>query len=200
MVNHNVRAELMEAFKNYIKQFPNYSPRTFEEIRPFLEVKEVNRGGYLLKIGKVCKDILFVEKGLFRVYYLDNGKEITRCFCKENSIVTSYFSLIHLEASEYAIQAVENSRVIRLPYRTLQDFYIKDLFWQQVGRITLEKEYLFTECQHRSQSVLSATDRYLQFMEKESALLQRIPLSYLASYLQIAPETLSRIRSKVARN
>lgn len=187
----------MEAFKNYIKQFPHYRPEIFEDVLQFLEEKHIEAGDYFLRQGKICKEIAFIEKGLLRLYYLKEEKEITTCFCKENTITCSYKSLITNSASEIAIQAIEPSKLIVFSYDSLKVLFEKALFWQQVGRLAAENEFINAECHNRFLTDLSATDRYKEILESDSDLLQRVPLNYLASYLQIAPETLSRIRKKI---
>lgn len=189
----------MEAFKNYIQQFPHYKPKLFENILPFLSIKKIEAGEYFLRQGKTCRNIAFIEKGLMRIYYLNDGKEITTCFCKENTLTCSYKSLITKTPSDMSIQAIEPTEVIVFSYEALQKLYEKELFWQQVGRIAAENEFINTECHNRFISDLSATERYKDILENDSSLLQRIPLSYLASYLQVAPETLSRIRKRIIR-
>jgi CRP-like cAMP-binding protein len=190
----------MESFKAYLQQFPHYTPTVFEDILPFLSIKELDAGDFLLREGKRCTEIAFVEKGLLRLFYLHDGKEVTKCFCKEQTITTSYSSLVTQQASDLAIQAIEPTRLIVFSYNSLQKLYRQDLFWQQVGRLAAENELITTECHHRFLRDLSATERYKQVLENDSELLQRVPLNFLASYLQVAPETLSRIRSKLVRN
>jgi len=187
----------MKAFNKYLQQFPHYTPEVFEKVRPYLTRKELSAGAYFLQQGKTAKNIGFIEEGLLRLYYLNDGKEVTTCFCKENTITTSYGSLITNKESDIAIQAIEPSKLIVLSYEALQRLYEHDLFWQQLGRLAAENEFLITESHHRLLRDLSATDRYLHILEKENELIQRVPLNYLATYLQIAPETLSRIRRKI---
>lgn len=189
----------MEAFNKYLQQFPHYSPNAFESVLPHLSKKELKPGAFFLHDGKTSKHIAFIEKGLLRLYYLNDGKEITQCFCRENTIATSYRSLITQQKSDIAIQAIEASTLIILSYESLQLLYKESLFWQQVGRMAAENEYIITECHNRLVNDLSATERYLQILEQDNELLQRVPLNYLATYLQIAPETLSRIRNKISR-
>ena len=71
----------MEALNKYLKQFPHYHPKVFDDILPFLSVKEIAEEDYFLRHGSVCREIGFVEKGLLRLYYLNDGKEVTNCFC-----------------------------------------------------------------------------------------------------------------------
>ena len=190
----------MESFNNYLKQFPHYTSEVFETVLPYLSIIEIEAGEYFLSHGKICRHIAFIEKGLFRLFYLNDGKEVTNCFCKEQTITTAYSSLITHQESGIAIQAIEDSKLIVLSNDSLQKLYKEDLFWQQLGRIAAENEFITTECHNRFLRDLSAKDRYRKMLEDDGELLQRIPLKYLASYLQIAPETLSRIRNKLAHN
>lgn len=190
----------MEAFQNFLKLFPNYSEDLFDELSPYLSVRELEKNDYFLKEGQTCKQLAFIKKGMVRIYYLHDGKEITKCFCRENSITCSYSSMISQTPSGSAIQAVEDTTLITISYSSLQELYKKNMFWQQMGRIAGEQEYIVEESHNRSMRDLSASDRYKDILENDSELLQRVPLNHLASYMQVAPETLSRIRKKFARN
>ncbi len=189
----------MDAFNKYLQQFPHYTPSVYENAYPFLSEKTIESGSFLLQQGKISRNIAFIEKGLLRQYYLNDGKEVTNCFCRENTITSSYKSLITQQESDIAIQAVEESKLIILSYDSLQKLFKKDLFWQQVGRLTAENEFITSESHNRFLRDLSATDRYLHILNNDKELLQRVPLNHLATYLQIAPETLSRIRNKIMR-
>jgi len=189
----------MESFKKYINQFPHYKSGVFEDVLPFLSVENIEPGDYFLRQGKTCKRIAFIEKGLMRLYYLNDGKEVTTCFCKENTITCSYKSLITNTPSELSLQAIEPCKLVVFTYDALQKLYEKDLFWQQVGRLAAENEFINTECHNRFLNDLSATEKYMEILENDAELLQRVPLNYLATYLQVAPETLSRIRKKITR-
>lgn len=189
----------MESFNKYLKNFPHYTPKAFEGVLPHLSIKELEAGEYLLFHGKICRHIAFIESGLLRQFYLNDGKEVTNCFCKENTISTSYSSLITQKESEIAIQAIEPTRLIVMSNDSLQKLYNEDLFWQQLGRIAAQNEFVNTESHNRFLRDLSATERYRQMLENDNTLLLRVPLNYLATYLQVAPETLSRIRNKLAR-
>ncbi len=189
----------MSALKKYLQQYPHYMPSVYEKARPHLSTIQLKPGEYFLQHGKISRTIGFIEEGLLRMFYLHDGKEVTNCFCKENTITCSYRSLITRQESDFAIQAIEDSTLTVFSYDSLQELYEKDLFWQQVGRIAAENEFINTECHNRFLTDLSATERYLQLMDQESDLFQRVALNHIASYLQVSPETLSRIRKKISR-
>ena len=112
----------------------------------------------------------------------------------------SYASLITQKESDIAIQAIEPSKLIVFTYHSLLKLYDQNSFWQQLGRLAAESEYITTSCHNRFLNDLTATERYQQLLEQDGDLLQRVPLNHLATYLQVAPETLSRIRKKLSRN
>lgn len=190
----------MESFRLFLQKFPYYSPELIEEVKPFLTTVNIKEGDYFLRQGKVSRQIGLIQKGLLRLYYLNDGKEVTNCFCKENTLTCSYRSLITQQPSDLAIQAIEDSTLIVMSNDSLQKLYTKNLFWQQVGRLAAENEFMITDCHNRFINDLSATQRYLQVLETDPELLHRVPLNYLATYLQVAPETLSRIRKKISTN
>jgi len=189
----------MDDFEKFLSQFPHYSSDKFEQLSSHISVKELDVGDYFLEHGQTCKELAFIKKGLVRIYYLHDGKEITKCFCREQNITCSYSSLITQTPSEHSIQAIEPTKLYILSYSALQELYAKDIFWQQIGRIAGEREFIIEESHNRSMRDLSALNRYKHIMNNESHLLQRVPLNHLASYLQVTPETLSRIRSKIMR-
>lgn len=188
---------MQHKFKEYIKQFPFYSDEAFEVALPYFKEIVLKKGEHFVEEGKTCKKIAFIQEGLFRTYYLKDGIEITTCFCKENTLTTSFKSLITKQVSELSIQATEESTIWVIQYHDLEILYSKNLFWQQVGRLVAQQEFINAECYTRFLNDQNAKQRYLHILDNESDLLQRVPLLYLASYLQIAPETLSRIRKEI---
>lgn len=189
----------MESFNQYLQKFPHYTPAVYQSACSYLSEKTLKPGDFFIQSGKICKNVAFIEEGLLRQYYLNDGKEVTNCFCKEGTMTTSYRSLITQQESDITVQAIETSRLVVLSYDSLQKLFNQDLFWQQVGRIAAENEFITTESHARFLQDFSATDRYLHVLKHENDLLQRVPLVHLATYLQITPETLSRIRSRISQ-
>ena len=132
----------MIEFKKHLNQIPHYNPEYFEVIEPHLSTKRIQSGEYFLRQGEVSKSIAFVEKGILRLYYLMDGNEVTTAFHQEGTITCAYESLITKTPSDVFIQAIEPCTLITFRYEALQALYTQDLFWQQIGRIAAEKEYL----------------------------------------------------------
>ena len=188
----------LEQFKQLIKQFPHYTDDAYEIAVPYFKQQKLKKGEYLLTEGHISKKIAFIASGLFRSFYLKDGIEITTCFCKENTFTTSFKSLITKQPSDLSIQAIEDAELLVIQFEDLQKLYEKHLFWQQVGRLVAEQEFITVESYTRFLNDKTAKQRYLQILKHENDILQRVPLIYLASYLQVAPETLSRIRKEIS--
>ncbi len=185
-------------FKIFISQFPQYTERAYLLAEPYLKNKSIKKGEHILQQGNRCRKLTFVISGMFKVYYLRDGVEITTCFCKENRFTTSYQSLITDQPSELSIQAIEDAEIVTILYEDLKKLYELDPFWQQIGRLVTEQEYIITSCYTRMINDKSAKQRYLEILNNEPDLLQRVSLTDLASYLQVTPETISRIRKDLA--
>ena len=185
-------------FNAFIRQFPQYTDSAYELASPYLRTHQFKKGEHLLRHGSICRSIHFVTSGMFKIYYLRDGLEITTCFCKENRFTTSYQSLISRQASEMGIQAIEDSETVSIQYEDLNKLYAQHSFWQQIGRMVTEQEYISTTCYTRLINDKSAKQRYLDILNNEPELLQRVSLANLASYLQITPETISRIRKELS--
>jgi CRP-like cAMP-binding protein len=185
-------------FKSLIQQFPDYTEEAYNVAIPYFKLSKFKKGDFLIEEGKICKKIAFIQDGLFRIFYLKDGLDVTHCFCKENMLITAYRSLITKQPSELSIQALEDAELLIIQAEDLQKLYEKHLFWQQVGRMAAEQEFMRVDCYNRFLNDKTAKQRYLQMLYEENDIVQRVPLFYLASYLQIAPETLSRIRKEIS--
>ncbi len=161
--------------------------------------KQVNfqKNQSVKEIGNRCNDLYFVEKGLLRGYYFDNGKEITNWFAQENEFATSLYSLVAMKPSPEAIEALEECTLIQLPYSSLQNLYIKFPETERLGRIIMEAYYIKLEERLLNIQFKTAKERYHNFILSKPTLLQRTSLGQIAGYLGITQETLSRIRAEV---
>jgi CRP-like cAMP-binding protein len=158
--------------------------------------KRVERNTYLLKAGEICEYLYFIRKGVVRGFIKDGPKEITTWITAENEIVSSIRGFdTQKPATEY-IQAIEDCELVGAHYNTLQYLYDHHMEMNIVGRKLLEQYYCDAEERAFICRIPNASKRYRHFLETKGDLANRIPLKYVASYLGITIETLSRIRSK----
>lgn len=173
--------------------FPN---ELLDELTSSIEVFELKKYDQFLSVGDVCRYWCFVEKGLMRTYYFKKGKDVTKALSQEGTVFSSYDSLFTGMPSNMAIQALEPSVIYAVPKIKIDELCDK---YPQAERLYKKiLEYYFLSCHHRIESLQfeSAEERYENLIDKIPQVLMRVPSFYVASYLSITPETLSRVRTK----
>jgi CRP-like cAMP-binding protein len=159
----------------------------------------ISKGSFLVTAGNYCPTVFFIKKGILRSYVKEGIKEITTWITTENELVTSITSFGLRQPARENIQALEDCELIGLQYEDLQ--YLYDHFPEMniVGRKILEGYYRDAEERAFIARLTEATTKYKHFIATKSDLLNRVPLKFIASYLGMTLETLSRIRSKLSR-
>jgi CRP-like cAMP-binding protein len=155
----------------------------------------VSKGRFLVKPGVPSNHLYFVIKGVIRGYIKDGNKEITTWINEENEIVGSIRNLgLDLVTEEY-LQALEETDLVAIPIPLINYLYENFMEANAIGRILLEENYRDAEERAYISRIPSAVRKYQRFVETRGELLNRIPLKYIASYLGMTVETMSRIRS-----
>jgi len=139
----------------------------------------------------------FLEEGLVRGYYNLEGREITHWFAFENDFFTSFHSFITHQPAVESLQFLEDSCTWRISKDRLERLCQNHHELERLLRIAYEKYYLRLEERFVNAQFRSATERYQDLLHQMPHIIQRIPLGYIASYLGITQETLSRIRRKL---
>lgn len=191
-----MRAQL----ENYISQFLKVPDEEWAPAWELHTFKDLKKGEFLTKAGRVCNHVSFINHGCFRVHSLIGDKEVTGNFFFENNYTTDYASFLTRSPSSENIQALEEAQVVQLSYEDMQRLYGRHPIWQQFGRLIAE--YIFIQVERRKRSLLvqSPEERYLDLFKERPKVLERIPQHYIASYLGISPETLSRIRKRLSQS
>ena len=156
------------------------------------------KGKLLLKAGEICDHIYFIKKGAVRGFIRDGAKDITTWITAENEIVSSISSLDMKEPAQENMQAIENFELLALTYSDFQDLYIKFPEFNILARKLLQKYYQDAERRAFIARVTKAEKKYRLFLTRYGHLANRIPLKYIASFLGITLETLSRVRKKLS--
>lgn len=185
-------------FKNWLKNVSFLTETDCTLFESFLQVRQIKNKDILLKEGQICKTLGFINRGIFRTYYLSDGKEINTHFSFENEFVVNYDSFLQETPSKYYIQALEDAEIVSFNLQTLQNAYNQSQNWERFGRIMAEYSYKLTTKRVEGFMFMDATQRYLQMMEETPHFLEKIPLYHLASYLGIERESLSRLRKKIS--
>lgn len=156
------------------------------------------RGEKVVESGDVSDAIYYVERGMVREFYFKNNKSATEYLAADGTIVMSIESLFREEPSKLVIEALEPTLVYALPKKRLEEVALHNVNIQILYRKILEESLIISQRRADLLRFESAKDRYLKLCKLNPKVIMKAPLVYVASYLQMTPETLSRVRSAVA--
>lgn len=177
-----------------------YSTMTHEELdvlESILVPIKYGKGEKILQEGEICRNISYIEKGLIRQFYFKNGKEVTEHLGVDHSIFMCIESLFKEEPTRLQIEALEPTLVYALPKAKLEAAAIRNVNMQMLYRKILEESLIQSQVHADLMRFESATNKYKRLCDQNPQVVLRAPLTYIANYLQMTPETLSRIRSGV---
>jgi len=189
--------EAINLFRNYLKNITAFNADEFELALPYFSIRELKKGEHFVEENKTCSHFAFMVSGLVRAYYNADGEDATVCLCGTNTFATSTVSFITQTPSNTSTQALDEVVLLTISYQDLQYLYTVSTFWQKVGRIIAEKELMFMQKNEWRNSKLPAIEKYQLLLKENPGIVNRIPLQFIASYLGIQPETLSRLRKKL---
>ena len=175
-----------------------YSTMTHDELdllESILVPMKFAKNEMILKEGDTCTNIYWVVKGLVRQFYYKNEKELTEYMATENSIVMCIESLFLEQPTRLQIKAIEPTVMIAMPKADLEAVAMKSVNIQILFRKILEESLILSQHHADMLRFESAQDRYQKLVKDQPQLVLRAPLVYIASYLQMTPETLSRVRT-----
>ena len=175
-----------------------YSTMTHEELdllESILVPMKFAKNEMILREGETCTNIYWVVKGLVRQFYYKNGKEVTEYMATENNIVMCIESLFLEQPTHLQIKTIEPSILIAIPKVDLEAVAMKSVNIQILYRKILEESLILSQIHADMLRFESAQDRYHKLIKSQPQLVLRAPLVYIASYLQMTPETLSRVRT-----
>ncbi|MBL0330125.1 MAG: Crp/Fnr family transcriptional regulator [Bacteroidetes bacterium] len=184
-------------FLSHLSSVLSVSKSLEKELSQLTKQIHVSKNNTIVEIDSRCNDLYFVEKGLLRGFYLDDGKEITNWFAQEGEFATCFYAFVSKQPSFETIEALEDSVLTQVSFSALQQLYIQFPETERLGRIITENYYIKLEERLLSLQFKTAKERYQNFLLSKPSLLQRTSLGQIASYLGITQETLSRIRAEV---
>jgi len=188
----------MESLLNAIRYFIPLSASDEEVVRRLFHKKVFKKGEHLLEAGNVCRYVTFIETGLVRYYINSDGEERTTYFNKEGEFVCNYASFVPQIPSYVNIHALEETSIFVISFNDLQAFYKEVEYGERFGRLGIEQVFLNAISQIGSFYTDPPELRYIKFLSDFRDIVQRIPQYHIASYVGIKPQSLSRIRKRIA--
>ena len=175
-----------------------YSTMTHDELdtlESILVPMKFNKGELILKEGEVCKNIYYVDRGLIRQFYRKKGKNVTEHLGENHTIFMCIESLFKEEPTKLQVEALEPTIIYALPKHKLEQVALHNVNIQILYRKILEESLIISQVHADLVRFESAQERYKKLCKLNPQVVLRAPLVYIANYLQMTPETLSRVRA-----
>ena len=175
-----------------------YSTMTHEELdllESILVPMKFAKNEMILKEGDICENIYYVDKGLVRQFYFKNGKEVTEHLGVDRSIIMCIESLFREVPTHLQIEALEPTTVYAMPKKKLEEVALHNVNIQILYRKILEESLILSQVHADLVRFETAQDRYKKLCKLNPQVVLRAPLVFVANYLQMTPETLSRVRA-----
>ncbi|WP_034058099.1 Crp/Fnr family transcriptional regulator [Lacinutrix jangbogonensis] len=186
--------------REYIEQTVAISDKDWQLFSSKLENRVFKKKSKLLEVGEIENHISFIENGIarFLIPKEEEEKDLTFGFCFKNEFVSAYDSFLTRKPSLYQLQALTDISIWSISYDDLQEVYQKSFAGNVIGRMSSERLFLIKS--KREQSLLNETaeERYLKLFTERPKLIKEIPLKYIASYIGVTPQALSRIRKRIS--
>lgn len=186
----------MHPFRAYITGYTSLPDRDWEMIESCLQLQRYPKGSVLLTEGKICRKLYFLESGLLRYFVNRDGQDVTKYFTEPPYCFTSQRSLSQGLPAQESIASLAESTVWEMSREDAFRLLELSPSWNTFIRQLIQEVQYYTELILEDLQNCTAEERYVRMMKEEDSLLGKVPLKHLASYLGIAPQSLSRIRKR----
>lgn len=185
----------VQPFFLFLTKFIDITETEFDQFaRPYLEFRTFNKKELITRAGEVELYMNFVLEGLVRKFYLKDKEEINTQISTEGHLINSLESFYSHEPSEYSIEAIEPTTLLSMTYENLERFFSRSQKMEKLGRKVITFSMILKDRWEMNRVKLSPREHFIDFVNKNPELLQRVPQKYLASFLNIKPETFSRFK------
>ncbi|WP_339709422.1 Crp/Fnr family transcriptional regulator [uncultured Kriegella sp.] len=187
----------MNEIRNFIENITPMNDADWQFFSSKLQEVKLKKNTPLLKIGEIEKQLSFISKGIVRFYVPREEVDLTFGFLFENEFVTGYDSFLKQTPSEYQIETLTDTILWTISHKDLQEVYESTNSGNSIGRKMAENMFLIKSKRELSLLSKTAEERYLDLFSDRPQLLRQIPLKYIASYIGVTPQALSRIRRRI---
>jgi len=187
--------ETMKPFHNYLNKFTAITDEEFKEhLVPVIKIRRFGKKEMLTKAGEIENNFNFIVKGLARKYYKKGTHEINTQISYEGHLLVSQESFHSRLPSEYFIETIEPTMVVTITHDDLEKVYASSHHMEHLARLLITYAMVLKDRWQMQLVKMTPRERFLNFVTKNPELMQRVPQKFLASYLNIKPETFSRFK------
>jgi len=180
--------------REFINQHIELSDEEFQTLASKFHPVSFDKRTKVVEIGDIATTIYFVLKGITRRYFYRGKQEVITHLVTENGIMGSVISFLTGEPSRYILETIEPVTALAISKQDLEGLFLSDKKWEKFGRKILTSFFLQIEYRNLDNIRFSTKERFINFMKQNPDLVMRVPQKYLASYLEIQPETFSRLK------
>ena len=189
------------SYQQLINKINTHVRLTLEDknaVKEVFQSCEISKNTIAQREFTIPKNLYFIQSGYMRLYYLnENGEEVTTRISKPTDFITPFLQFIHQRPSKYITASITDCQVLAVSGDNLRKLIGRSERFQEFSILIFEEAIEFIEKRADNLATLDAEQRYKLFIKNHTDILQNVPLKYIASYLGIKPESLSRIRKKL---
>jgi CRP-like cAMP-binding protein len=184
----------LDRLHHYLSGYLPISRAEFQLILPYIEIREFDKKVKVTREGEIERYFNIIARGLVRKYLpLKDGEQITQ-LAVEGHIIHSELSFFYRTPSASIIETIEPTVFLSISYESLEQLYSQFPKFERMGRLIITDLFVKKDFRYFDQLTKSTRERFLDYIKTHSYMLQRVPQKYIASYLNIKPETFSRLK------
>jgi CRP-like cAMP-binding protein len=191
---------MFEGINKNVSKSAVFSEKELERMNELLQVKHFPKKTYLLQEGEICNFEAYLNKGCIRTFYIDeNGFEVTLMFSIEDWWIGDIASFYEQTPSNLFIETLEDCELLSFNPVTKEMLLAEIPRFERVFRLMVQRRLAVTQNRLINSIAKPAQEKYLDFIRRYPTIPQRVPQHYIASFLGISPEFLSKVRAKLSK-
>jgi CRP-like cAMP-binding protein len=190
---------MLELLRQYVFDYAALNDEDFALLASKIVVRNFEKHIQLIRPGETERYMNFVAKGLVRMYFYKGRTEVVTVLARERELVSASASFLSGEPSNYFVETLEPTTLLSITREDLEEVYRRSPRVERLGRLMTTQFVLQKEEWEHEYMRLDTRERFIRFVERDPELIERVPQKYLASYLNMKPETFSRLKHLVKK-